>query len=222
MAVALLPRKPFWWVCAGILVLSPVLRYGLLAEGFRGEDIYAWTLTRADGFAAGALVSIIVRSDGFSVARARLIALGVLVSSTLALPFTIRWGLGSAVHVPRNPAAYALIFSAASVASASLLGLCLTSQRFAKWMNREPLRLLGRVSYGLYVYHLPVFFLVHLRLAPLVDSWFQLGHSLSLAVSWALAFALLLLTAWCSYRWLETPFLRLKKRFTAPSARGPS
>jgi peptidoglycan/LPS O-acetylase OafA/YrhL len=57
---------------------------------------------------------------------------------------------------------------------------------FARLVSREPLRWFGKISYGLYIWHFPLFALV---------GW-QLGVPLSIAV------------AAISYRYVERPFLR--------------
>lgn len=86
----------------------------------------------------------------------------------------------------------------------------------ARWVPR-PLVYLGRISYGLYVFHSFVFFLLldwgrkttisamsELRLSPESVSWS--ASVLVLAATIGLAVL--------SYRFLELPFLKLKRRFT--------
>ena len=68
---------------------------------------------------------------------------------------------------------------------------------------------LGRISYGLYVFHLFALALVTKQLV------FPLGFEGRLLVS----FLLTVLLAAVSYRSLEQPFLRLKKRFSYRPAR---
>jgi peptidoglycan/LPS O-acetylase OafA/YrhL len=66
---------------------------------------------------------------------------------------------------------------------------------------------LGRISYGLYVFHYAVFDGVTYALLRFTGSctlWAK--FSLTLPITVALA--------WASYRWFESPFLRLKRRFT--------
>jgi peptidoglycan/LPS O-acetylase OafA/YrhL len=67
------------------------------------------------------------------------------------------------------------------------------------------IRYLGKISYGLYVYHM-------LMLSLIEYPWAK-GRVSSLCLA-ALSLAATILTAAVSYRFLETPFLRLKKRFT--------
>lgn len=71
-----------------------------------------------------------------------------------------------------------------------------------------PLMYLGRVSYGLYVFHV----------LGLMVSDYIVPHAASNLPRYlfrtALAFAVTIGFAAASYRWLETPFLNLKQRFT--------
>jgi peptidoglycan/LPS O-acetylase OafA/YrhL len=65
---------------------------------------------------------------------------------------------------------------------------------------------LGKISYGLYVYHALGNVLSN-RLIPIHNSFIQL------ALRPVAAFAFTLVLAAISYALLETPFLKLKKRF---------
>jgi peptidoglycan/LPS O-acetylase OafA/YrhL len=78
-------------------------------------------------------------------------------------------------------------------------------------LNLSPLRWLGRISYGAYVFH----DLLDVEILNLVKR--HTGHYR--LPSTALALAITLLLAWASFRWYETPFIRLKDRLTRSSAR---
>jgi peptidoglycan/LPS O-acetylase OafA/YrhL len=79
-------------------------------------------------------------------------------------------------------------------------------------LNLRPLRWLGRISYGAYVFH----DLFNLEILDFVQH--RTGHYR--LPSTALALAITLLLAWASFRWFEAPFIRLKDRLTqaAPQA----
>ena len=81
---------------------------------------------------------------------------------------------------------------------------------------------LGRISYGLYVIHSLVFFLVFAKAEPYVSRLFPSKHlpavlNNCLATVAVLAFSIGL--AHLSFQYFERPFLRLKKRFTFIPAR---
>lgn len=83
---------------------------------------------------------------------------------------------------------------------------------------------LGRISYGLYVFHaLAVAWVLHQA-----HAWgFYSGETTEMftkgkLVMFASAFVLTILLAWASYTFWETPFLKLKKKFTyIPSSPQP-
>ncbi len=86
------------------------------------------------------------------------------------------------------------------------------------WNNRvfRAWAYLGRILYGLYVFHMLAITWVVLRFY----SWGYYNGGVSKMFSvlkpamFIPALALTLLMAWASYTFLETPFLKLKKKFT--------
>ena len=72
----------------------------------------------------------------------------------------------------------------------------------------RPLVYLGRISYGLYVFHILGLLIsdhvVHDQTASLMRYALRVGVALTATI----------VMAAISYRWLETPFLSLKQRFT--------
>jgi peptidoglycan/LPS O-acetylase OafA/YrhL len=78
------------------------------------------------------------------------------------------------------------------------------------------MRYTGKISYGLYLVHMPLFLswrkIVIERNLPLQGTLF--GHLCSVAIAFALAFIL----ASISWKLLESPLLRLKKYFPSGSA----
>jgi peptidoglycan/LPS O-acetylase OafA/YrhL len=87
-----------------------------------------------------------------------------------------------------------------------------TNPDFAITLNYPPLERLGQISYGLYLYHFPVFYvvLIAMQKIPLLNA----SSSRSL-----LTFFFALLGTWLiaeiSYRWFEQPFLNLKEKFAS-------
>jgi peptidoglycan/LPS O-acetylase OafA/YrhL len=83
----------------------------------------------------------------------------------------------------------------------------------ARGLAWSPLRVVGRVSYGLYLWHMAIYVAIHTA-APPWPAWVQLSVALALS---ALCTAL-------SWYFVETPFLRRKDRFSthASSEREPA
>lgn len=77
---------------------------------------------------------------------------------------------------------------------------------FIRLMTTRIMRRLGRVSYSLYLWHIPVMYFV---------AW-QLADVLAFRYTVLISFALAYVIAEISYRVVESPFLQMKTRFEAP------
>jgi peptidoglycan/LPS O-acetylase OafA/YrhL len=93
-----------------------------------------------------------------------------------------------------------------------LLFMGVLGTRVATWV--APLVDLGKISYGLYVYHA---ICVHLSIL-LAERLFHIEHYRVL-VAYCVGLPLSIGIAKLSYRFVETPFLRMKKRFTVVKSR---
>jgi len=105
-----------------------------------------------------------------------------------------------------------------------LLGTLLIFLSFHGWRPRyvpKSLYYLGKITYGLYVFHFLWLQIASYSAARLVHA---LGspHIPLIALHMACALVALAITVCCaaiSYRFIETPFLRLKRRFTVIPSR---
>jgi peptidoglycan/LPS O-acetylase OafA/YrhL len=184
---------------AGLIVLAFLARGLLVYFGSSRDSIFCNTLARLDPIAAGALIPYFLKGQIPRLSpgvRGALLVLGLL-------GIVICGGCGAG-----SGALAFVTYPAATLASVSLLvgtlGCDLSST--PAWFRR-PLVYLGRISYGLYVFH-GLSFAVILTIIPL--------HHPSLAQFLMQIGTILLLTvllASLSYRFLESPFLRLKDRF---------
>lgn len=90
--------------------------------------------------------------------------------------------------------------------------------RLSRFLALAPLRYLGRISYGLYVYHI-IAVLVTDRLLAQTLSWPWPGPWSIWGAALVLTFALTVAMAATSYALLERPFLKLKARFETVQSR---
>ncbi len=176
--------------------------------------IYPLPFSHVDAFAFGAYIS------RYSIPHARK-QLAYLAFITPAVGFlsqyaaTASWQPVSALGYPVTlPNAYQFLwaYSLLNYWFAVLIYCVAREGMFVRILEWAPLKYLGKISYGLYVYHFPVI-------------WFS-GRIRDLGVTGAyaqpltalIAFAGTLLIASLSYYLIEKPFLALKDRF-APYSR---
>jgi len=110
--------------------------------------------------------------------------------------------LGHARSLAIEGWAGAAVTAAAVVATVAVIAAVLTrpGSRLAAALSSPPAVEVGRRSYGIYLYHWPIFIFLGLRTPAKA---LGLGIPLSLAA------------AWISYAFVERPFLRLKQRWSA-------
>lgn len=184
-------------------------------QGTANTEIWPNSLVQCLFFAGGALTAIFgspeKRKMGF------LKRLGFLAGGFVC------WLLASgACHVVRtiSPGAISLMLGYVLV----LAGTFLIFTSFAGMRSSafpKPILYLGKISYGLYVFHV-LFLGLMLKLTLACISQFHIPHAsliMTHTISAVLALGTTILCASLSYRFMEEPFLRLKKRFTVVQSR---
>ncbi len=184
----------------GLLATATAARFYLGAHHrFEGE-VWCNTLVQLDPIAAGILIAVLLKGaipQLSKLARAAMIIAGIACLATAALYFGIK-------NDPLTTTRIVLGYPAVALGGVLLLLAVLRE-------NAKPARALvylGRISYGLYVFHV---------LGLLISDYAVPNQTANLArygLRVFVAFALTVTMAAISYRWLETPFLRLKQRFT--------
>lgn len=154
--------------------------------------------TRIDCMAIGGLGAVLLRQRGKLLEYlyskpAQLLCWGILVCSALYRPIHIR----STINHELYSIVFIIIILNVSTNKSSLINLELPIFDF-----------MGKISYGLYMYHLLIIFMLSTALKP------YLSHAWS---SYALIYvsivALSTIVAYFSYHYFELPFLNMKERF---------
>jgi peptidoglycan/LPS O-acetylase OafA/YrhL len=202
-----------------LIGLGPIFRIGfqifhasggqVIFPSGTAEALHPQPFTHIDSFAIGAYVSC------FGIPRARrqfyvLLGLVPLIGFAAQYLSTGEFGAFSTFgYPPLMPNGFQFIwgysllnfFFAVTIQAVAREGL------FNRFLDWAPVRYLGRISYGLYVYHQPItWFAFEVRELGLDAGTTQL-------VAAIIAFFGTLLVASASYHFMEKPILNLKDRF---------
>jgi peptidoglycan/LPS O-acetylase OafA/YrhL len=190
-------RVIFGMIVAGILA-SALIRAGLWHYGSGFPAAYVRTDARADELLMGAAFAFAWRwrwLEGRWVARAGTVALALLAVIVLVWDqdFTIQFSGG---------------YTAIALLGGLVIAAATGPWRATAVFEWAPLRQVGKVSYGLYLWHL---LCLHLAARELADQRPIVQATAGLALSAA--------ATWLSWRFIEQPFLRRKARYASERAR---
>ena len=206
----LLARRNLVKVSAAMLVLASVARVALLTVDARDEAFWTFTITRLDPIALGVLMAV-ARSN-----RGSLPALSAPKQWLLFVGGFVSWPVLYLVTGWSRPVAALVRFPLVALAAAGILWAAIVSTgRLRRLLVHRWMVRMGTLSYGMYVLHYAVLALCILLVHDAIGA-----SALASVVIPVVAFVLTWLLAEASYRWLETPFLRMRKRFRALPAAG--
>jgi len=185
-------RSPRWIVCALALAIAGIaLRRALMYEPALETRIFNGSDTRFDELLAGCLLAVGLGAGLIRAFR----ALPYLVLAAIIL---ILWGIYRPIGWGRM-ARFGWVALEISVGLIMLYLVTRSGTLLHRVLEARWLVWVGRVSYGLYLWHAPV--------GSKVGGW-PLPDPLKPLVGFALSFAV----AGISYRWVEQPFLKRKAK----------
>lgn len=222
--VYFLSPKSFRTLILAILILTPLVRLVTFAvimsttpdSDYAGKAIYVLTFTQLDAFAAGAAIAV------FSLERVRrplsrlviaivcagILGLAVLVSAyTKGLP-AFKASLGYAMFLLQGYG-YVWAYSVLNVISTLLIICAIQPTILQKLLASSVLARVGRISFGIYVYHVPLLLLAR-AIYPQLFGSIESQSGVPLFLLWG---GVVLITAQLSFSWWEVHFLRLKDHF---------
>lgn len=217
LLILFVPRKHLKNLFLSFIVLGPVFRLILYLLYISGSNlwifrepfalvIYSWPLSHLDAFAFGAYIS------SFSIPHAkRQLVLSALLIPLIGFAITY-WTRGSLGPVSALGYSMPLGTGYQSIWAHTLLNYffavliyCVVHEKmFTKFLEMPWLSYLGRISYGMYVYHLPLIWFTTAFFSVTVE------EDVAFWVRTLSALVATLLVSTLSYFLLEKPFLRLK------------
>ena len=201
--VMLLPKRLLLPASIAFLVVANLFRAGLWLSG---ASFYLVVLLPGvcDGLAAGSIVAIVLQDDRASVLRDLLrsrlafVICTLGVAGMLIVPFTRAPELAPMFWIWMTFFAAIVVAEAAGAAPHPALD----------WLKARPLRHIGKISYGIYIWHYFVGQAIP-RLDPIPFAAHSIGGKIAVVGG---AFAASVLVAQLSWLAIEQPILRLKKR----------
>lgn len=218
-------RRALLWTCGAVVVLVPLLR--VLAQSsaptwmLEGDLLYRTLPFQLDSLLLGGLVAMLWRGKRRErlLRIARIVAFIAAIAALVYLVITFhaawpRWRKD--YQYPTWRLTWGLTYI--NLFTASVILCCLQTKGWVvSLLSRRPLRFLGRISYGAYIFHdifrgLYAHIILHLgERHPAINNDYP-----ELTTAFGLVGTVLL--AWLSFRFFETPFLNLKERFTVRSS----
>jgi peptidoglycan/LPS O-acetylase OafA/YrhL len=208
--VARLSRQQIIVTAAGLIGVANVSRFVAVAMHQNRVQLWMNTFAHLDSIAAGILLAVLLRGRVFSFGFRRRIAMLSLAVSCLAARAYFDFGITRG-DKPLSPLGTLLGDPVVVLACAAILF------GFIDLPFRSPaLEYLGKISYGLYIYHL-----IGLSFIDTIDNVRRGGDPGPIHACVRLVFALGITIAISavSYAVVEKPFLKLKRRFTYVSSR---
>ena len=181
LAIVLLPRRALGPVLLAIVVAGATVRLFPIA-------LWVDAFSRFDAIGWGCLLGLAFSEGRLSRPRGWLLGVAIIA-------------LGACAFVPDVSVTVRFGNSIAAAASAIVVAGVVT--RAPRWLTATPLVALGRVSYGVYLWHLPIFVIATSRVP--TGAW---------PVAVLIGTGLTLIAAATSWRVVERPFER--RRAAAP------
>jgi peptidoglycan/LPS O-acetylase OafA/YrhL len=210
-------RRTLLRICLLIVAALPFLRALSLhwvPEVTGHRMLYFNTFARADTLLAGAAIALLLRGPTMPVDLLRRSAMPAAIGAPLVLAMCLWSATHYGLVLHQDTIVETIGYTLIALAASGMLVLALdSSTRLNLLLGLKPLRYLGRISYGMYIFHAllgPIF--------SASEPSFVRHHVTFLFLP--VAFLCIAAIASLSFRYLESPFLRLKQVFAPRASRG--
>jgi peptidoglycan/LPS O-acetylase OafA/YrhL len=227
LIIFFVPAHRRFAVFCGIIVASPVFRtlsWQYLTQHFPpaaafGETVYKLTPSQFDAFAAGAIAAITSRTRSvnrahwlFYLSAGVTLAAGVTIIWVSKHHFTIDTSLGYPLHMFAH-GEYIWGYTLLNFTAAALILSCLGNNWISRLFEARWMVYLGKISYGIYVYHMIIQF-GFWKVAP------NDPRSIAGLFTFAMYLVVLIMVSHLSFQFFERRFTALKdSRYTVRELR---
>jgi peptidoglycan/LPS O-acetylase OafA/YrhL len=163
------------------------------------------TFSRIDGLLAGSMLAIYLQS---AARIPRKLVLRIIIGLLLLNGIFLLVNIAFPFHFPYFPFAGYTTFS---IAFALLVYLIIIRKDQISFFNHQALRFLGEISYGLYLYHWPIYLIAFPKLQTICGTAFNMSAEPSNFTAAILCSLAAILISFLSYRFIESKFLAFKK-----------
>jgi peptidoglycan/LPS O-acetylase OafA/YrhL len=198
--VRFLNKKQALALLAAVLVFDPLLRAAFSHPMPTANLSVTYFLTpfRIDEMAFGCLLALLIEDQSYAKILARFSGFGLLAST--AIYFGLWFKLQ---HIYFYPGGHTKLFDSLGYSLVAFASFCLVAHVYlnrdsfiARLLSFGPLAFLGRISYGVYLYHLLIRECI---------MWFLGIDSQKLA--FVFDFPLIVLLSWLSFKYYEQPLI---------------
>lgn len=215
--IALTPTRRLAPVCIGLMLVALIIRVAMLKGGAPPDAIYMFTVCRMDALACGALAAVLAgmpRVMAFVSQHATRLLIGAVLLMLAFVKVTDSYSYLNSGCLTIGQTVLAVGLT--TILLAMVPGSPNPFARRVEWLlRRAPLRSVGKVSYAMYIFHMPLAILVGIPAKPYLK---QLG--IGYPVWYALWITLCsYLVAVASYHLYEKHFLRAKRFFVPERGR---
>jgi peptidoglycan/LPS O-acetylase OafA/YrhL len=205
-----------FWVCLGIAAVSVASRFVMLHMHAEDDALYMFTNSRMDALALGAATAAVIRIPHWRARLERMIwPVAIAVPVVLLIAWRISDGLTYFDRGAHEFGYTVLALAFALVVLLTTLPVTGLLRGLMRLLAIPPLRLVGRYSYGMYIFHLPLH--MYFGNALIHHYVHNITNPIALGYSWLMVLVSFIAAA-LSYELIERRFLSFKQYFMPRSA----
>lgn len=211
--IIMLFRKPklLLFLALTMLVLMVVSRYVVWSMQIKGLAYYnLFTFTRVDGLCIGSALALLLRNNAAFLKSFILFIVLFVAGVNFGFYFINRQYNFSLPYLAfAGYTTFAVLFGI--LVHEAVTGKSPVIQFL---FNNRPLKFFGKISYGLYVWHWPIYILLFNDTRVFFIKRFSTSSTIADVSSGVFVTALAVVISVISYRYFERPFLKLKARYS--------